>query len=61
MVAKPIEELKDNTYQSIISKSCSEYKDYFALDVPKWADILYKAQDKSYISENGMINKPSGR
>lgn len=61
MTGKPINQLKDNTYQSIISKPCSDYKDCFALDIPKWASILYKAQDQSYISDNGMVNKPSGR
>ena len=47
--------------ESIIPKSCSDYEDYFALDVAKWANKLYKAQDKdaTYIPE--LPNKPSGR
>lgn len=46
---------------SIIPKSCSDYKDCFALDVPKWGVKLYKPQDKdaTYIPE--LPNKPSGR
>lgn len=26
-------------------KSCSDYKDYYVLDVPKWTKIAYKIQN----------------
>lgn len=61
MTGKPIDQLNDQTYQSIIPTSCSDYKDCFALDVPKWATMLYKAQDKSYLYVPVMPNKPTGR
>ena len=32
MKGKPINELKDKSWQSIAPKSCSDYKDYFTLD-----------------------------
>ena len=42
MKGKPVKEFKDHV--SIVPKSCSNYKDCFALDVPKWAECLYKNQ-----------------
>lgn len=59
MTGKPVNELKEHV--SIVPKSCSDYKDHFALDVPKWGEILYKPQTKSYLYEPVMPNKPSGR
>lgn len=39
-----ITELKDKSWKEIAPKSCSKYKDYFALDVSKWENILYRNQ-----------------
>lgn len=61
MKGKPVSELKDNTYQSIVAKSCSDYKDYFALDVPKYAEKLYKPQTESYLYIPAIPNLPTGR
>ena len=59
MTGKSINEFKDHV--SIVPKSCLDYNDYFALDVSKWAEKLYKNQEKSYLYVPEMPNKPSGR
>lgn len=59
MTIKPIKDLQE--HKSIVAKSCSDYKDCYALDVKKWAEMFYKDQTKSYIYEPVMPNKPSGR
>lgn len=56
-----ITELKDQSWKSIVPKSCSNYEDHFALDVNKWANALYKNQKEAYIYVPVMPNKPSGR
>lgn len=57
MKGKPIKEFKDHL--SIVPSS--NYKDNFALDVSKWASVLYKGQTESYMYVPVMPNKPSGR
>lgn len=59
--AKAISELKDTSWKTIAPKSCSDYKDYFALDNPTWAAKLYKRVEDSYLYVPEMPNKPSGR
>lgn len=44
MTGKPITQLNDRSWKSIVPESCSSYKDYFALDVQKLRDVLYKKQ-----------------
>ena len=58
---KLITELKDQSFKNIAPKSCADYEDYFALDVPKWEKALYKVQTDSYLYIPAMPNKPSGR
>lgn len=61
MTGKPITQLTDQSWKTVAPKSCSNYKDYFALDVSKWA-VLYKDQkvkDSTYVLT--VPNKPSGR
>ena len=59
MKGKPVKEFKDHV--SIVPKSCSNFMDCFALDVPNWAECLYKKQEKSYLYVPAKPNKPSGR
>lgn len=61
MKGKQIAELADKSWKEIAPKSSSKYKDCFALDVSKWADILYKNQAKDSTYVPVMPNKPSGR
>lgn len=53
--------VKDQSWKEIVPKSCSNYKDYFALDMEKWTNKLYKNQKESYMYIPEMPNRPSGR
>lgn len=44
MKGNQITELKDKSWKEIAPKSCSNYDDYFALDVSKWKSALYQNQ-----------------
>ena len=61
MKGKPINELKDKSWQSIAPKSCSDYKDYFTLDNEILASKIYKPVTQSQLYIPVMPNKPSGR
>lgn len=61
MKGQQISELKDKSWKEIVPKSCSNYEDCFALDVPKWKSTLYKNQTEKYMYAPVMPNKPSGR
>lgn len=61
MIAKDISDLKDQSFKSIVPKSCSDYEDYFVLDNKTLAEKIYCDSSKSNIYIPVMPNKPSGR